>query len=274
MTFSAELNAYCVALGCTSRELAEASGISASTLSRYRSGKRTPNASGEPVRRLAAGIARMAEERDLQDVGSEQDILLVLTSGLQRGTETFSRKLDSLMRVLGISNVEMSRHSNVDPSYLSRIRNGKRSPAEPRRLAESCAEVIVRHAQEKGLTDTISLMTGEEVTTLENTAAATARWLLDEAATNAADGFGSGRREATYLELVVRLDPLSNTGDVEKETFASLREAAHAFVHGEHCMPGVALRLGLPDGCASGDIDARCTWLRQMIQVLEEALGE
>ena len=40
--FSELLNDYIARLGCSGRELAEASGLSAATVSRYRSGERSP----------------------------------------------------------------------------------------------------------------------------------------------------------------------------------------------------------------------------------------
>ena len=44
MKFKDQLNAYIDQLGCTAKELGEASGVSAATISRYRSGERLPEA--------------------------------------------------------------------------------------------------------------------------------------------------------------------------------------------------------------------------------------
>ena len=42
MTFSEQLNEYISKLGCTAKDLADASGLSAAVLSRYRTGSRVP----------------------------------------------------------------------------------------------------------------------------------------------------------------------------------------------------------------------------------------
>ena len=63
VSFMSTLNEYCVLLDCSSKDLAERSGISPSTLSRYRSGRRTPAYEGVSVRKLASGIVSIARER-------------------------------------------------------------------------------------------------------------------------------------------------------------------------------------------------------------------
>ena len=151
MSFVSTLIEYCLQLVCSSKDLAERSGISPSTLSRYRSGRRTPSYEGGGVRKLASGIVSIAQERDIPGIGSEEEVANELLAGLNHSSMSFSRRLDALMRTLQISNVEMARQVAVDPSYLSRIRNGRRSPADPQGLAQRCAEFIVSHRQDREL---------------------------------------------------------------------------------------------------------------------------
>ena len=151
MSFVSTLNEYCLLLECSSKDLAERSGISPSTLSRYRSGRRTPSCDGESVYKLAHGIVSLGEERGVEGIGSEEDVARELLADLNHGSMSFSRRLDALMRTLKISNVEMARQVAVDPSYLSRIRNGRRSPADPQGLAHRCAEFIVSQRHDRDL---------------------------------------------------------------------------------------------------------------------------
>ena len=178
------LNEYCIQLDCSSKDLAERSGISPSTLSRYRSGRRTPSYDGESVRKLATGIVSIAQERGIADVGTEDDVVQDLLSGLNHSSTSFSRRFDALMRTLQISNVEMARQVAVDPSYLSRIRNGRRSPADPQGLAQRCAEFIVGHRQDRELLrDALQVVGGEEephVRTNAELEELIVRWLLDK----------------------------------------------------------------------------------------------
>lgn len=183
MSFVSTLNEYCLLLDCSSKDLAERSGISPSTLSRYRSGRRTPSYDGDSVRKLASGIVSIARERDVQAVGTEEEVMADLLAGLVHSSTIFSRRLDALMRTLQISNVEMARQVAVDPSYLSRIRNGRRSPADPQGLAQRCAEFIVSNRQDRELLDnTLKVIGGDEnhVRSEAQLQDLIARWLLEK----------------------------------------------------------------------------------------------
>jgi transcriptional regulator with XRE-family HTH domain len=182
VSFVSTLNEYCNLLACSSKDLAERSGISPSTLSRYRSGRRTPSYDGESVRKLAAGIVSIARERGIDNIGSVDEVAYDLMSGLNHGSMSFSRRLDALMRTLQVSNVEMARQVAVDPSYLSRIRNGRRSPADPQGLAQRCAGYIVTHRQDRAqLRKALGLGEGDEtpVRSEEELVDLIARWLLE-----------------------------------------------------------------------------------------------
>ena len=71
MKFQAQLNAYIQQLDCLAKELSAASGISAATLSRYRSGERLPDPNAPVFGQLCQGIARLAAERGLTEVTEE-----------------------------------------------------------------------------------------------------------------------------------------------------------------------------------------------------------
>lgn len=62
MDFKEKLNEYIEQLGCTSKELAQASGLSAATISRYRSGDRLPQWDSENYNKLIAGLSGLAQE--------------------------------------------------------------------------------------------------------------------------------------------------------------------------------------------------------------------
>lgn len=68
--FHDRLNEYITQLGCSGRELAEASGLSPATVSRYRSGERRPESEAERAK-LVSGIARLAESRGVPALTEE-----------------------------------------------------------------------------------------------------------------------------------------------------------------------------------------------------------
>ena len=65
MRFYEKLNEYIALLGCKAKDVGAASGISAATLSRYRSGERLPDVDSEAFEKLCVAIAEIAKEKNV-----------------------------------------------------------------------------------------------------------------------------------------------------------------------------------------------------------------
>ena len=121
--FRDRLNEYIAQLGCSGRELAQASGLSPATISRYRSGERRPESEAERAK-LAAGIARLAAGRGHPEL-TEQAVAQELErffapDGVDAGR--LQANLNSLLSALSLTVADLARGTNYDASYLSRIR--------------------------------------------------------------------------------------------------------------------------------------------------------
>ena len=68
MDFKKLLDDYMKQLDCTAKDLAEKSGLSAATISRYRSGDRIPEDGSENFARLINGIVSIAESKGIPDI--------------------------------------------------------------------------------------------------------------------------------------------------------------------------------------------------------------
>ncbi|MDD6021369.1 MAG: helix-turn-helix domain-containing protein [Acutalibacteraceae bacterium] len=68
MKFHEKLNEYIEQLGCRARDISELSGISAATLSRYRSGERLPDMNSEAFEKLCFAIAQIAKKNNSHDI--------------------------------------------------------------------------------------------------------------------------------------------------------------------------------------------------------------
>lgn len=64
MEFKDLLNKYILQLDCTAKTLSEASGLSAATISRYRSVDRIPDPGSDNYLALIRGIAKLASESE------------------------------------------------------------------------------------------------------------------------------------------------------------------------------------------------------------------
>ena len=161
MSFASVLDAYCKALGCTNKQIAEKCSISPSALSRYRNGSRTPDIDSAAVDRLVKGIVALAQERS--DVERwQEDAIRNTIEGSLSGSKmlgmSFGARFNSLMALLDVRNTEMARHIDVSPSYISRIRGGQRMPADQRRFARKASRLFAQRCLERGkISDLISL---------------------------------------------------------------------------------------------------------------------
>ena len=150
MTFSEQLNAYISELNCTAKELTDVSGLSASVLSRYRTGSRVPTTASEQFMQLVQGIATIANERGYSEFTVEK-IQKTLEDCLQDATfpyELFQINFDILLTSLSINVADLSHFLNFDSSYISRIRNGQRRPSNPQDFAQNVSKYIAGHCSE------------------------------------------------------------------------------------------------------------------------------
>ena len=150
MTFSEQLNEYISELDCTAKELSDASGLSASVLSRYRNGSRVPTTDSDQFMQLVQGIATIANERGYSEFTVEK-IQKTLEDCLQDATfpyELFQINFDTLLTSLSINVADLSHFLNFDSSYISRIRNGQRRPSNPQDFAQNVSKYIAGHCSE------------------------------------------------------------------------------------------------------------------------------
>ena len=150
MTFSEQLNAYISELNCTAKELTDVSGLSASVLSRYRTGSRVPTTDSEQFMQLVQGIATIANERGYSEFTVEK-IQKTLEDCLQDATfpyELFQINFDTLLTSLSINVADLSHFLNFDSSYISRIRNGQRRPSNPQDFTQNVSKYIAGHCSE------------------------------------------------------------------------------------------------------------------------------
>ena len=153
MRFCEQLNFYIEKLDCTAKELSERSGLSSSTLSRYRSGERVPEGSGEGMESLCRAIFEMLESIDASVTPENiKNSFLSCSDVLTVDRAEFLKKFDSAVVALDFNVSEMCPFVNYDASSLSRFRSGSRQPADPIKFADGTAEFIfelIRDDREK-----------------------------------------------------------------------------------------------------------------------------
>ena len=143
MSFADVLNLYLDKTKCTAKELSAASGISASALSRYRSGKRIPEP--EQIEKLICGFVQLAGENAPElDEAIIRDAFSEYTEKSKFDYESIIKNLNVAIEALDISVSGLSRALSFDSSYLSRIRTGQRKPADLDKFIIETAGYIAR----------------------------------------------------------------------------------------------------------------------------------
>lgn len=204
MKFSQVLATQMERCDCTARELARACGLSAATLSRFRSGERTP--SREDLERLIAGLAAVSVQRGRPL--SEEALREAFSACAELrliDPETLRTNLNRLLTVLPISTAELSKAISYDPSFLSRVRSGQRSPADPEKFCADVARFLVRRFDDEKGAAAVAELIGIPTEETENETAyfsAVAQWL---AGGTAPDG-GAPTQEGSVSAFLQALD--------------------------------------------------------------------
>lgn len=146
MRFCEQLNEYITRLDCRGKELAEAAGLSAPSLSRYRTGERTPGRGSAVLTALSDALADMAKAKALPDMDADTLYSAFLQCDEYAGTDKkmLRENFNALIEVMGLSVAKLCRCANYDLSAIFRFRRGERQPAEPEQFAAAVASYVSR----------------------------------------------------------------------------------------------------------------------------------
>lgn len=144
MRFCQQLNAWMVLTGCRASELCARAGITAPSLSRYRSGERTPGRDSAAMDGLCRALSALAEEKGvpgLTEHALRAGFLACEEYADYRRTH-LRENFNTLVEVMELSVSRLCRYANYDPSTIFRFRSGARQPAEPERFAQAVAAYV------------------------------------------------------------------------------------------------------------------------------------
>ena len=192
----------------------------------------------------------------------------------------FSEKIDFLMKMTGTTNSSLARQLSLDPSYISRLRRGKRKPSGKTGYKASMASYFARRCNEPRSIMLLSDLTGISRESLAETQARTeaiAVWLLEDTESNASSVGGflnaissidgkRGRSGGLYSQPEVpREDPtcvLAGAEGMRKAVIAFLEEVAS---HGKPCT--ALLFSDEPMDWLTGDREFAARWSSLMMEL-------
>ena len=140
MKFCEIFNKYLNLIGCSSKEVSNCAGISESVISRYKNGNRVPSTSN--LEKISNALAILSNNKF-----TSRDIFIELNSTIESSNIDFEIvrcNLNKLVDTFSINASELAKYLNFDPSYLSRIRNGERIPANKEEFVNALASFIYK----------------------------------------------------------------------------------------------------------------------------------
>ena len=161
MTFCEQLNTYIKQIGCSSKELVNASGLSTSVISRYRRGDRIPNIRGKQLEQLVDGLYKLSNSNKLNI--TKDEIYSKLSGSLNDVSidfEQLSKNFNELIATLNINMSELSRFSSYDASLLSKIRTGNKTPSKPKIFIENVCSFVVKKYESEDDKKALAILIG------------------------------------------------------------------------------------------------------------------
>lgn len=130
MTFGKQLDIYMKSAGCTAKELAKVSGISETTLSRYRNDNRNSKITAEQIKKISTGLVNLMGDDGELSFEQIYRNLMEKANVQEYDFPSIIKNINILIENLNVNSAELAKSLNYDPSYLSRIRSGQRKPAD------------------------------------------------------------------------------------------------------------------------------------------------
>ena len=159
MNFNKQLNEYISMAECSSKDLANKSGLSPTVISRYRSGERTPNIRSKQLDSLTEGIYQLLVEKKIKIEKDEiYRNLSISLNDVNIELDQLINNFNELIRILNINIAELSRKIGYDSSYISKLRTGNILPSKPQIFINEVSNFIVTKYNKKDDLETISLL--------------------------------------------------------------------------------------------------------------------
>ncbi|MBR2745045.1 MAG: helix-turn-helix transcriptional regulator [Clostridia bacterium] len=131
MNFGDELKKYMKELDCSTKDICKISGLSPTLISRYLNNKRCPKADSIYMKNIIDSLYAISQQKGINL--SKKSISENLISALNNDEidyEIFVTNFNTLLDELKISTVDLSKSLGYDTSFISRIKNKERRPAD------------------------------------------------------------------------------------------------------------------------------------------------
>ena len=160
MKFCDVLNKYLNLIGCSSKDLANAAGLSESIVSRYKNGTRVPISTN--LKKISKAFEMLSDNKyKMNDIYKEFNCIF---DSSNIDFEIVRGNLNILINTFSINVRELAKALNFDASYLSRIRSGERVPSNREEFVNSFINFVLKKYDSKLDNDSFKKLIGNEIT--------------------------------------------------------------------------------------------------------------
>ena len=145
MEFSQVLRRCMDEAGCTGKELAQACGMSASTVSRYLAGTRTPDAGSLPAREIALALCELAQGKG-RVLDADKICEALLAGSRSQTPQGAGAKLTALLDAFGVTRAKLAEALGYSPSYISRVCSQTRNVSNFDEFAQAAGTFFAERA--------------------------------------------------------------------------------------------------------------------------------
>ena len=169
MKFSEELNKYVELLDCSAKELSEASDLSPTLISRYLNDKRTPRVDSEYLEKVVDGLMIIADEYEIDlDRNEVIDNLRKSISYTDVDYDSFVSNFNTLLTELKITTTDIANAIGYDTSFISKIKNKTRKPADINKFINCLGDIIVQNYQDYESKKKLATLFGTSLNNLDD----------------------------------------------------------------------------------------------------------
>lgn len=149
MKFSEELNNYLNILDCSPKELSYASSLSPTIISRYLNDKRTPRLGSEYFDKIVGGLYKLSTQKNI-DLNKNEitDRLTKCITYTDIDYDSFIVNFNTLLVELKISISDIAKAVGYDTSFISKIKNKTRKPADIHKFIDDIGNIVVQNYQD------------------------------------------------------------------------------------------------------------------------------
>lgn len=162
MEFSQVLRHCMDEAGCTGKELAQACGMSASTVSRYLAGTRTPDAGSLPAREIALALCKLAQEKG-RTLDADKICNALLAGSRSQTPQGAGVKLTALLDAFGVTRAKLAEALGYSPSYISRVCSQTRNVSNFDEFAQAAGTFFAERALSANAQDALLALCKETV---------------------------------------------------------------------------------------------------------------